>query len=209
MPVPAKKTPQYVELLNNVLEQGTRLGDIDKFNIVSHIKSIIKSDPVGALLLKAALAHVEGDIDGAIGIFEAIIKMDDENPYVHTNYARLLSGTGLSEQASVEIRKALDCCKNVNNWNPLGYLTSSAIIIHDFNVLGEIASIARRFDLKDDIYIQASVIFEMEGAKDEECVELLEAACPDEMLRGMSVEITPERWEEMNSFANSLSKYLE
>lgn len=209
MPVPAKKADQYMDMLNDVLQTGNLLGDIDRFNITEHINRIMGTNPIDALLLKAFLAHIDGKFKDSSLAFETAISINESDPFVHTNYARMLCDHGLTSDAAKEVRKALECCKNANEWAPLGYLAASAFSIHDIELLEEISQIAEKLNIKDSVFKHAAITCNFEGASDEECVSLLESSISDEELRSFSVEITPERWANMTALADRLSKYVD
>ena len=209
MAVLATKADHYLELLNDVLQKGIRLGDLDRFYIVEHIEKTMNSDPVVALLLKAVLAHAEGRISDARVAFESSIAIADDIPVLHSNYAKMLSDTGFSEDAATQIRKSIDCCKNTNDWASLKHVALSALIIHDVELLKEIATIANKLSFNEEIFLHVAIACGMEGVSDDECNALLEKTFPDDTLRRLSVEITPDRWAEMNAIADRFSKYVE
>lgn len=209
MPVPAPKINEYVAKLNAVIQDGKRLGDIDRYEITKAIDATMRRNPVHALILQALLASVDGDIASSMRSFEEAIKISPRSLEAHSNYAVLLAYGGYPDRASREIRESLDICKEQNNWVPIDNLVTTAIAIGDMDAVADIIHVTGKLGITSSILTDAASLLDVEGDSDEESIAFLNEALSNKKLQLAVSKISDERWAEMKKLAEELSHYVD
>lgn len=209
MPVPALKVGELVTKLNAALYGGKRLGDLDRYEINKYIEATFHKNPVSSLVLRAALAHYDGDIDAAISDFKSAIKLAPKSLEAHSNFAVLLGRSGYSEEASEEIRISLELCKETSMWVSLEPLVVTAVNIGDMEAVSEIVRLANKLKIPSRLILDAALILSIESAPDEDAVEMLQKMLSASGDEESCSPISDEDWANMKSFADELSHYVD
>lgn len=209
MPVPVLKINELAAKLDAAISGAKRLGDLDRYEINKFVETMIDKAPVPALVLRAALHHYDGDINAAIQDFQTAITIAPQSLEAHSNFAVLLGKAGYTEEASREIRKSLDICKNTGSWLHLEPLVVTSVNIGDMEAVSEIVHLANKLKTPSRIIADAAMILSLESASDEESVEILHTMISVNGLKESCSSISDEEWANMKSFADELSHYLD
>ena len=209
MPVPALKTTEYIAKLNDALNHGKRLGDMDRYGINKLIDAILNKDPVNALILRAALAHYDRNFNGAINDLKSATSLAPNSLEAHSNYATLLARTGKTGLASVEIRKSISLCIETRNFMPLENLIISAVNIGDIDAAEEIVHIAFEKKIPSRIIADAALLLSLNDSSDENVVERLETMLTSNGLNVSCAKIEEDEWNAMKRLADELSQYVD
>lgn len=208
MPQPAPKPlVEELSLLVSHLNSGEPLGDIRSYNIRKKLEACLESSPADAYCGLAFLAAIEGDEAAMRGHFRSVFAYEPANPGYEFNFGLLLMLTNHHEEAIKAFMQSLN--HGLHDPNLVNDLAEDALILNDAELQLKVLDRASKLQCSGpEVLRLASLVCCANTDDPHEQDALLSFAFSDDDLRANSSAIAEQDWRHMQSFADSLRKYL-
>lgn len=208
MPISAPKSIQseFKQLVDH-LAKGKSLGDITRYNIETKLESCKISQPSNSYCGLAFLAAIDGDEIAMRKYFNKVFEYAPNHPGYEFNFGLLLMLTNHYDEAMKAFMQSLAhglCDKLL-----LDDLAKDALILGDADLQFEVLDRANKLQCTGpEILRLASLVCCVNCDDPDEQDTLLTCAFPDDELKANSELMTEQDWQHIQSFADSLRKYL-
>lgn len=208
LPVPQPKPLDDIfEKLHRCLQNNEPLGNFDQFDFKQRLEAQLAIAPVNAHMGLGILAVYDGKEAGMRQHFAMALAQKTALSTVYHNFALALAQMGYSEEAIVQLRRALDTVDA--DETALNHIAAIASILGADDFISEILEKASKLSVTGGTLLFAAVQMGLACDDDEEAyVRRLGEILPDDVLRQHSEPITNEDWQKMCEFADSLRQYV-
>lgn len=204
MAVVAPQINQFIDILNNCLSEGKRVGDLNRFAMQRYIREKMPCEPMWALMLRGLLAHVDGRLEDARQDLERAAEINPSSLAISSNLAILLAEAGCDECAAEQARRVLRLSSEQNDWSFLDGMTEVAVGLGALDIVADVIRIANKLDICTPTISQAALLLFVDGESDQETLKNFDSALNEEKLRPLSKKMSDERWAELEKLAEEL-----
>lgn len=206
LPEPMSLNEELSTLVSH-LGSGKPLGDIRRFHIKNKLDACLDSSTADAHCGLAFLAAIDGDEATMRSHFRSVFECAPENPGYEFNFGLLLMLTKHSDEAIKAFMQSL--AHGLCDPALLNDLAEDALILGDADLQLEVLNRGNKLQCSGPGMLRlASLVCCAKSDDPNEQDAFLACAFPDDDLKANSEPITEQDWLHMQSFADSLRKYL-